>query len=159
MDFETVYAEHFKTVYRFLLSLCRDAHLAEELAQDTFFRAMRHWKQYEGRCAPDTWLCSIAKNAYFSHCRKQKRIVLGDVEGETPDLVGDALESRERQETLHRALHALREPYREVFMLRVFAQLDYAQLGRLFGRGDSWARVTYYRAKGLIQEEVRRMES
>lgn len=162
MEFEAVYEKHFQAVYRFLLSLCRDRHVAEELSQETFFRAMRNWQAYQGRCAPDTWLCSIAKNAYFSYCRRQKRVVSGDIDalsaGEADD-AGDALEKREQMDEALRALHGLREPYKEVFTLRVFAALDYAQIAALFGKSESWARVTYYRAKGMVQDEMRRKEA
>ena len=73
MDFEAVYRENFAHVYRFLLSLCRDAHLAEELTQDTFDRAFRKGEQFNGRCELKTWLCSIARNAYLSECRRARR--------------------------------------------------------------------------------------
>ena len=53
---------------------------------------------------------------------------------------------------IHQRLHALPEPYREVFTLRVFAELPYTQIGELFGKSENWARVTYYRAKQKIKE-------
>ena len=71
-EFEQIYREHFDTVYRFLIRLCRNEPLAEELAQETFFRAMRSLGKFDGRCRVDVWLCQIAKNAYYSHYRKQK---------------------------------------------------------------------------------------
>lgn len=73
MDFEAVCRENFAHVYRFLPSLCRDAHLAEELTQDTFDRAFRKGEQFNGRCELKTWLCSIARNAYLSECRRARR--------------------------------------------------------------------------------------
>lgn len=51
---------------------------------------------------------------------------------------------------IHRALHILDEPYKEVFTLRVFAELKYGDIGALFGKTDSWARVIYFRAKERI---------
>ena len=74
-EFEQIYREHFDTVYRFLMRLCRDAPLAEELAQETFFRAMQSLNKFDGRCRVDVWLCQIARNAYYSHCRRQKERV------------------------------------------------------------------------------------
>ena len=71
-EFERIYREHFDTVYGFLMRLCRSAPLAEELAQETFFRAMGSLGQFDGRCKIEVWLCQIAKNAYYSHCRKRK---------------------------------------------------------------------------------------
>ena len=71
-DFEQIYREHFETVYRFLVRLSRNEPLAEELAQETFFRAMRSLGKFDGRCRVEVWLCQIAKNAYYSYCRKHK---------------------------------------------------------------------------------------
>ena len=70
----------------------------------------------------------------------------------------ELLLSREGEARLHRLLHTLPEPYREIFTLRVFAELDFRQLGELFHKSDAWARVTFYRAKVKLQEAVRRDE-
>lgn len=59
---------------------------------------------------------------------------------------------RESARQIHQRLHALPEPYREVFTLRVFAELPFGQIGELFGKSENWARVTYYRAKQKIKE-------
>ena len=48
---------------------------------------------------------------------------------------------------LHVLLHNLNEPYKEVFTLRMFGELPYSQIGELFEKTDSWARLIFYRAK------------
>ena len=156
MDFESAYAAYYDQVYRFLLSLCRNHLLAEELTQETFVRAMNHWKDYRGRCAPQTWLCSIAKNLYFTHARREKRRLPGDPDPTLFNYPEKDVESRESLEEAHRALHALPEPYREVFSLRVFAELSYDQIAGVFGKTDVWARVTFFRARAMLQETIRR---
>lgn len=155
MDFESVYRAHYQAVYRFLLSMCRNHALAEELAQETFIRAMNHWRDYRGQCAPQTWLISIAKNAYFSHRRREKRLLPGDQDPAMFDFPEADMEKRELIEQAHRALHALPEPYREVFSLRTFAELSHAQIAALFGKGEAWSRVTYYRARVMLQEAMK----
>ena len=60
--------------------------------------------------------------------------------------------------TIHARLHELPEPYKEVFTLRVFGELEYAQIARLFGKTESWARVTYHRAKMKLTEAVEEEE-
>lgn len=146
-EFERIYGENFPRVYGFLVRLCRNESLAEELTQETFFKAMRSMGTFNGRCRVDVWLCQIAKNAYYDHCRRQKKRVDAPADIESPRRVEDALMDREAAMRLHETLHALEEPYKEVFMLRVFGELDYAQIARLFGKTESWARVTYHRAK------------
>ena len=70
----------------------------------------------------------------------------------SPQNVEEDLLIEENAHQIHQRLHALPEPYREVFTLRVFAELPYTQIGELFGKSENWARVTYYRAKQKIKE-------
>ena len=66
-DFEAVYARHFDSVYRYVYSLCRDEHTAEEITQEAFYRAMTHMDTFDGKCRLYVWLCQIAKNTYFTY--------------------------------------------------------------------------------------------
>lgn len=156
MDFEDVYRRQFPGVYRYLLALCGDPGLAEELAQETFFRAVQKSGSFRGDCKLSVWLCQIGKNCWFDHLRQRKRRDTMPPEGPTEEW-SDPPESgfleRETAQRLHRRLHALPEPYREVFSLRVFAELSFSQIGELFGRSEGWARVTYHRAKLKLKEE------
>ena len=58
----------------------------------------------------------------------------------------------------HRRLHMLEEPYREVFTLRTFCDLSHIEIAELFGKSESWSRVTYYRARGMLRETVKENE-
>lgn len=157
MDFEDVYRKQFPGVYRYLLALCGDPGLAEELSQETFFRAVQKSGSFRGDCKLSVWLCQIGKNCWYDHLRQKKRRDAALPEG-PPDGTADPPESgfleRETAQQLHRRLHALPEPYREVFSLRVFAELSFSQIGELFGRSEGWARVTYHRAKLKIREAL-----
>ena len=154
-DFEQIYLAHFTDVYKYVYSLCRDAHLAEEITQEAFYKAMEHLDRFDGRCKLYVWLCQIAKNAYYDHCRRQKKRADAPPDIESPHRVEDALMDREQAMSLHEKLHALDEPYKEVFMLRVFGELDYAQIARLFAKTESWARVTYHRAKTKLMSATK----
>lgn len=155
-DFEEVYSLYFRDVYRYALSLCRDAALAEEVTQETFFKALENMDRFDGRSKISVWLCSIARNTYFSLCRKEKRF-----QWEIPaeSLPTDAspeqlLVTREEAFAVHRILHGMEEPYKEVFSLRTFGELSFRQIAQLFGKTESWARVTYHRARLKIKEEL-----
>ena len=65
---------------------------------------------------------------------------------------------QEQAMIIYARLHELGEPYKEVFMLRVFGELEYAQIAKLFGKTESWARVTYHRAKTKLTESVKEDE-
>ncbi len=151
-DFEQAYADHFALVKGFLLGLTRNEALAEELAQETFYQALRHWQEFRGECSVTTWLCTIAKRLYLNVLRKHAPLSLEEIaEPTATDDVADALVRSDRQMAAHRLLHGLPEPYREVFTLRTFGDLSHQQIGSLFGKSDSWARVTYYRARQMLQ--------
>jgi RNA polymerase sigma-70 factor (ECF subfamily) len=156
-DFGRIYTEYFSDVYRYVLSLSRNETIAEEITQETFFKALRHIDQFNGTCKLYVWLCQIAKNTYFSHLQKRKRIAPdtdGDFPEITPDLEKDYLD-KESARRLHVLLHDLSEPYKEVFTLRVFGELPFSQIGELFGKTENWARLVFYRAKKQLQEGMK----
>ena len=150
-DFAAQCVPHYQMVFRFVFSLSGDRQIAEDVTQETFEHAFRSYGKFSGRCAVSTWLCQIAKNAYFAHRRKEKRYVFMDEPSAAPVFDGELWE-KERALATHRALHNMREPYKEVLTLRVFGELDYAEIAALFGKSESWARVTFYRAKGMLRE-------
>lgn len=161
MDFEELYTVYFRKVYAFSLSLSGNSHTAEELTQETFFRVMKHPDSFRGNASIETYLCRIARNLYLSMLRKRKKELPDEETLNTfPDeksLEGDFLK-RETAGRLHRLLHGLEEPYKEVFTLRTLAELPFQEIAALFGKSDSWARVTYYRAKLKLQEKLNEEE-
>ena len=155
-DFEKIYTEYFKDVYKYLFSLCRNDDIACELAEQTFIKAMQRIDRFDGKCKLYVWLCQIAKNTYFSFLKKNKRTVpLEELENEAAEETAEEIFIKnEAAFNIHKVLHSLDEPYKEVFSLRVFGELSFAQVGELFGRPESWARVTYHRAKLKIKEKM-----
>ena len=155
IEFEAVYERYFKDVYKYALSLTHNSDLAEELTQETFFKALKAIDRFDGRCKLFVWLCQIAKNTYFTSRQKHGR------EDELPEELGwddasleERFLDREIGFEIHKRLHALEEPYKEVFSLRTFGELPFQQIGVLFGKTESWARVTYHRAKLKIKEDL-----
>ena len=151
-EFEEVYRLYFRDVYRYCLALTRDEQIAEEVTQETFFKALKAIDKFDGKCRLYVWLCQIAKNTYLSMLQKKRT-------GEAlPIPSGESLEekllTKESAFEIHRILHALEEPYKEVFSLRTFGELPFRQIGALFGKTESWARVTYHRARLKIKEEL-----
>lgn len=155
-EFETVYRTYFQTVENYLRALCRDETLAEELTEQTFFKAMHALPQFRGGCDIRTWLCAIGRNCYLSHLRSQKRLEPAEMPA-IPDptqAIEERLADREQAMAAHRALHDLPEPYKEVFSLRVFGQLSFSDIGSLFGKSQNWACVTYHRARQKLKDAL-----
>lgn len=151
-EFQEVYDLYFKDVYKYALSLSRDPQVAEEITQETFFKALKNIDFFRGQCRLYVWLCQIAKNTYITWAKKQSRA--SPVEVAVEESLEDHLLTKESAFEIHKALHRLSEPYKEVFSLRVFGELSFSQIGELFGKTESWARVTYHRARLKIKEEM-----
>lgn len=155
-EFEKIYRLYFRDVERYLLALCRDAHLAEELTAQTFFKAMEALPQFRNQSDIRTWLCAIAKNRYLNYLRhSRKNVSLEELDtAEQGAGVEERILDRSQAMSVHRVLHELPEPYKEVFTLRVFGQLSFGEIGTLFGKSQNWACVTYHRAKQKIKDAL-----
>ena len=156
--FQKVYEEYAKPVYRFLLSLAGSEDLAEELLQETFYQAFQHIDRFEGRCNLYTWLCQIGKNAWIKDCRRSKRYseLSWDelmIPESGPSLEDNAITNDEYRR-VHKAIKLLEDPYRDVFVLHAIGGVKLKEIAFIYGKSESWARVTYFRAKQQIAQEV-----
>lgn len=155
-EFETVYRTYFRDVELYLRAICKDESLAEELTEQVFFQALKALPKFRGDCDVRTWLCAMGRNCYLSHLRKTRPSENID-ELQIPDpraSIEEQMIDRSQAMTIHRLLHDLPEPYKEVFSLRIFGQLSFEDIGSLFGRTANWACVTYHRARRKIQEQM-----
>lgn len=154
-DFDKIYSEYFTEVHKFVLTLCQNSELAEEITQETFFKALKSIDSFKGKCRIGTWLCQIAKNTFYIHTKKYGRQTNFSLETVASyENIEQKFENKETAYRIHKVLHKLNEPYKEVFWLRTFGELSFSQIAALFDKTESWARVTYYRAKTIIKEEV-----
>lgn len=166
MEFDAIYHAYFQSVYLYIRQLSGDEHIAEEITSDTFFKAMKSIKDFRGECDMRVWLCQIAKNTYYSYLKKNERVISVD-EAELQNIVApdafieDWIGMQEEVQQIRRILHELADPYKEVFMWRVFGELSFKAIGELYDKTDNWACVTYHRARKMIQhrlEEISREE-
>ncbi len=158
-EFEKIYRTYFDDVYLYIRRLSGDEGIAEEITSETFFKAMRGINRFRGDCDIRVWLCQIAKNCYYTQQKRLKQTdSIDDTElselpsGEMP--IEEQYIEREEAARIRTVLHAVPEPYKEVFMWRVFAELSFKQIGQLFGKSENWACVTYHRAKIMIKSKL-----
>lgn len=155
VNYEQLYNRTKGFIYKYLLKLCKDSSLAEELTQETFFRAYINLGQLKDPNKAEAWLCQIGKNTYYTWYNNQKK-----QQPLSEDLIQVAFDTeqaflqKELSGQAFRCLHGLSEPYKEVFMLRVFGCLSLKQISNLLGKSEAWARVTFYRAKRELQERM-----
>lgn len=154
-EFESVYVKYYQSVYRYLLSISKSREIAEEITQETFYKALKNIKKYDSKYEMFTWLCNIAKNTYYTTYKKSKRYQELDdkIEDNTISIINKIIETETNEELLQ-IVHHLEEPYKEVFTLRVYGELTFKQIGNIFHKTESWARVTFYRSKLKIKENL-----
>lgn len=165
MEFEKIYDTYFDDVYLYVRRLSGNEHIADEIASETFFKAMSSIKNFRGECDIRVWLCQIAKNSYFSYLKKNGKTIgfddvkLQDLTDPNALLPRKIPNEKEDIRQAQNAVHTLPELYREVFMWRVFADLSFKQIGELFHKTDNWACVTYHRARKMIKSRLEEPDS
>lgn len=159
MDLEKLYNDYFSIVYKYILSISKNSLTAEEITQETFFKALKKIDSFRGDCSIQSWLCQIAKNTYYDYAKQQSRFVQPDDDNEHEESVEYDYLSGFVTKQAHQILHNMKEPYKEVFSLRVFGELSFSDIGELFSKSDSWARVTFHRARLMIKEEMENGEN
>lgn len=154
---DEIYKTYAKELYRYIFNLCRNETLAEDILQDTMLNAVMSIDKFKGECSLKTYLCRIARNIWLNHVKRaeNKNIPIDDsMEFVADDSVEEQLNNKMQSQAIHRVLHILDEPYKEVFTLRVFAELKFNDIGNLFGESANWARVTFFRAKEKIIRQL-----
>lgn len=158
IKFEDMYQRFFKDVYLFVFSISKDRQIAEDITQETFFKALKEIKNFRGDCSVKSWLCQIAKNLYISQMRKKSMISLEDMDAVPNQISATSIEQeyiqKEDKLSVYKVLHFLDEPYKEIFLLRTLGDLSFKEIADVFHKTESWARVTYHRARLKIQEAL-----
>lgn len=156
MEFEQIYITYFRDVYLYIRRLSNSEHIAEEITSETFFKAMKSIDSFRGDCDIRVWLCQIAKNCYYSYIKKADRTeCIDNVEiAEQGASFEERLFRHDTAMQIQKILHDVPEPYKEVFMWRVYAELSFKQIGQIFGKSENWACVTYHRARNKIKEKL-----
>ena len=153
-DFEKLYNSYYMQVYSYVMTISGNRDISEEITQKTFFKAMTTGKKYRGDASEFTWLCAIAKNLFADELRRQKKTCEFNEDEISETNVENKIVDDDDVFWIHKVLHDLDEPYKEIFQLRVFGELSFHKIGKLFDKTENWARVTYHRARLKIQERM-----
>lgn len=158
MNLEQFYKENYALVFGYLYSLCGDVHMAEDLTSETFLRAILKIDSYDGRVKASTWLCAIGRNLYLNEVKKRSRHV--PLEG-IPKMEGNSMEETyiitEQAEQVRKLIMELEESKNRVVIMRQQG-MSFRDIGDALGKSENWARVTFFRAKEKILEQLEGME-
>ena len=155
-NIEQIYEEYFETVYKYLFCLTHSGDIAEELTQETFYRAVKSINSYKGECKISVWLCQIAKNLWYDECKKNKKIAEVSEEYieniESNETAEEKVISNDEKMNLYQKMQILDEKTREVIYLRITGELSFKEIGIIMNQTENWARVTFYRGKNKLKE-------
>lgn len=153
-NMEQIYKDHAQSVYKYLLSMTGNPDLAEELTQETFYRAVYSIDKYDGSCKISVWLCQIAKHIWYQELDKRAKRQTQELD-ETIPATGnpeDTVVAANEKVALYKAINTLSQPMKEVVLLRLSGELSFAEIGEILSKSENWARTTFYRAKQKIME-------
>lgn len=157
---EEIYKKYSKQVYRFLYSLTKDHELSEELMQETFYSAIKGIKNFKGNCSMYSWLCEIAKNKLKNYKTKHNKVqtISLNIAIEnwlnTDDFEENLLNKSELT-ALYKEIEKLDKLTKDVVKLRIEGELSFKQIGKILNKNETWARVTFYRAKSKLKESFK----
>lgn len=157
-DMEQTYKEYAGNVFKYLLSLSHDENLAEELTQETFYRAVYSIEKYDGSCKISVWLCQIAKHIWYQELEKRKKRKTEEL---NENIVSSGLSPEDShilhndKISLYKAINAMSEPMRDVVYMRLSGEFSFSEIGEVLGKSENWSRTTFYRAKQKIMKEMK----
>ena len=159
-DIDQIYEEYASMVYKYLRVLTNNDDIAEELTQETFFRAIRKINSFKGDCKISTWLCQIAKYSWYEYRRKNNKEKDSSLECLENVLVHlDDMEKRiidkNYKMKIYEQIQYLDEDMKNVMLLRLTGDLSFEEIGQIINKSANYARVTYYRGKQKIRKVVK----
>ena len=160
-EMEEIYKKYCVPLKKYVVSICRDPDIADDIVSETFYRAIKNIDSFDGMSLFG-WLCTIARNIYFNHLKRKDNnaFSLDDQYAvQIPDStdVEDEVIQKLRRKKLSDCISSLSDTERQVVSLRINADLTFAEIGTVLGKNENWARVTYYRCKeklkGMMNDE------
>ena len=157
--FESLYRDYYQKVYAFLNRMCADGDLAEDLTQETFLQAYKSLYKFRGECEVFTWLAAIGKHTYFKYLKKKRlhldaanldlvaqNYLKGDVSPE------EHVSQKDIEKAVRKVVEDIPKKYRDVVVLRVYAELPFSQVAQILRISENSAKVIYFRAKKMLME-------
>ena len=152
---EDIYNKYFNIVYKYILKIAQNESIAEEISQETFYKAIKNIHEFKGNSNIVTWLCTISKNIYYTEYNRNKKNIsfseLQDNVLKNTDSLDEIVIKNEEKEQLHKEIKKLDAITQKVILLRITEELSFKEIAALLNKSENWARVTYYRGKTKIE--------
>lgn len=157
-NIEKMCEEYFNIVYKYLFCITQDEEISKDLAQDTFYIAIKDINKFREECPINLWLCKIAKNLWYKYLRqeyKKKSINIEELDITDQANIEESFLDKEEKLTIYKYMKKLNDKERKVISLRVSAELSFKEIGDILGKNETWARVSFYRGKEKLKNLMR----
>ena len=152
--------EYQNLIYSICYRLTGDYFDSEDLAQDTFLSAYRHYKDFDGQ-NEKAWLCRIATNKFIDYLKRAGRrsvpteaLYFTSIPDQSPSLEKKVLEN-DLQKRLWDCCNQLAPPYRQVALDYYYYELDISEITEKTGKNKKTLQTQIYRAKGMLRKLIR----
>jgi RNA polymerase sigma-70 factor (ECF subfamily) len=162
--FEQLMRRHNQQVYRAARAVLRDDSETEDVMQDAYVRAYEHLHEFEGRARFSTWLTSIAVHEAFARLRRRNRFdSLDSVDSPAQDRLMSAAPVRNPEQEMsdvemhgliEKAVEALPDGLRSVFVLRAVQGMKGAEVAACLGVRETTVKTRLYRARARLQASL-----
>lgn len=158
---EKIYKQYAKQIYTYALYLTKNQDLAEELTQETFYRAVKNIEKFRGECTIGSWLTTITKNLYIEEKKKNKKyatLPLEQMENieNTYQTIEEWIQEKQEKIWLYENIQQLEKPEKDIMLLRVVENLSFKMIGEILGKSENFVRIKYYRIKKKMIKKARK---
>ena len=142
----------YPTLLKYFLSQVANYHIAEELTQETLFRACSSYTSFKGHSSLKTWIFGIAHHTLHTYYRKSKNKELSLYFSSHTSSVEEQVLLKDDYIHLTRAIHDLEETERQVVLLRSYVELDFISIGEILSLTPNNCRVIYCRSRQKLKK-------
>ena len=150
------YKKYAKLIKNYIFSITGNIELSEEIMQETFVAAINQINNFRGDCEISVWLCSIAKKILYKETKKNNSKILVPIDeleiADSKNVENECI-INDNKLKLYKALQNLDANTREVMYLRLTGDLTFKEIGKVLGKTENWARVTFFRGKQKLNRE------
>ena len=142
-----------------MFCITHDREIAEDLTQETLYKAIKHIKDFRGDCKINLWLCKIARNEWFMYLNKNKKIKHVSIDEATTlaDKINieDEVIGSEIRDNIYQKIKELDEETSQIMLLHLEQDMNFKEIGDIFNRNETWARVKFFRGKQKVKERLK----
>ena len=158
LGFDEMVERHWECVYRLLHHLCggggRNVHDAQDLAQETFLKAMSARASFTEGTNLRAWLLRIASNAFLDFRRRKKTARAMPLEVEPPVMARDSAADSEVMAMMNQAISELDETQRTVFLLRTREDCSFREIAEILQTSEETARWHMMQARRKLMSKL-----